>query len=174
MYKPLPDTLTISNEKAFEIEESTREQASNERWHAERKHRLTASTFHQLVKRKKITEKYIASLLKPESFTSASTSYGKANEDTARKLFVQKHGKHVHDCGLCVNPKFPFLGATPDEKVCDSGECGILEIKCPYSARDMTIEEATRMCPKFCLRNAGDSLSWTKRTLTTTKYRDNL
>ena len=171
MYKPLPDTLTISDEKAFEIEESTREQASNERWHVERKHRLTASRFYYLVTRtitrKKITEKYIASFMKPTSIekhiaslmkpTSALRSYGKLNQDTARKLFVQKHGKCVHDCGFCVNPEFPFLGATPDGKVCDSGECGILEIKCPYPARDMTFEEATQRFPEFCLINAGDS-----------------
>ena len=154
MYKPLPDTLTISDEKAFEIEESTREQASNKRWHVERKHRLTASRFYNLVTRKKITEKFIASYMK---LKSASRSYGMLNHDTARKLFVQKHGKCVHDCGLCVNPEFPFLGATPDGKVCDSGECGILKIKCPYPARDMTIEEATRRLPEFCLINAGDS-----------------
>lgn len=33
------------------------------------------------------------------------------------------------------NPAFPFLGG-------DEGTSGIIEIKCPYTARDMTIDES--------------------------------
>ena len=41
-----------------------------------------------------------------------------------------------------MNPVFPCNGATPDGKVCDNGTSGLLEIKCPYSVRDLTVAEA--------------------------------
>jgi hypothetical protein len=64
--------------------------------------------------------------------------------------------KHLHDCGLVVNPSFCFLGATPDGKVCSDSETGIIEIKCLYFARDMKIKEAI-LTPNFCLMKVGDN-----------------
>ena len=67
-------------------------------------------------------------------------------------LSIQKKTEnHVHDCGLIVNSFFPYLGATPDGKVCDKGETGLIEVKCPYTARDCTIDEACES-NKFCLK----------------------
>ena len=84
----------------------------------------------------------MSSVLKPKPFTSASTSYDISNEKVALNMYRKKTGNHVHDCGLLVNPLFPFLGATPDGKVCEEGESGILEIKCPFSIRDWNITNA--------------------------------
>ena len=64
--------------------------------------------------------------------------------------------KHLHDCGLVVNPSFSYLSVTPDGKVCSDSETGIIEIKCPYFARDMKIEEAI-LTPNFCLMKVGDN-----------------
>ena len=57
-------------------------------------------------------------------FRTASTEYG------------LRHA-HIHDCGLVVSNAFPFIAASPDGKVCENGECGLLEIKCSFLARDM-------------------------------------
>lgn len=149
-FKPIPDSLKINMNKSIEIQESTKEQSNCQRWHEERKHRLTASKFSEILKRKSITSKYVHTILNPKPFKSTSTSYGISNEKKARQLFIKKKGLHVHDCGLCVNPEYPYLGATPDGIVCDDGKCGIIEIKCPYSARDMNIEESLSL-PGFCL-----------------------
>lgn len=48
----------------------------------------------------------------------------------------------MHDCGLCVNPGYPYLGASPDSIVFDEGNCGIIKIKCSFTVRDMGIEES--------------------------------
>jgi len=50
----------------------------------------------------------------------------------------------VHKCGLVVNPSLPWLGASPDGMVKDPAEqsFGLLEIKCPYTYRLSTVEEA--------------------------------
>ena len=45
---------------------------------------------------------------------------------------------HIHDCGFVLKNAFPFLGATPDRKLCHNGQLGLIKIKCPFSARDNT------------------------------------
>ncbi|XP_076084541.1 uncharacterized protein LOC143055291 [Mytilus galloprovincialis] len=144
-YNTLIDT--ISNDEVNIIEEQTREQAQCEKWFKEREKRITASNFHRIVKRKAaINDTFILSIMKPKPFTSKATSY----EIKARNSYVQTSGHHVHDCGFVVNPRYPFIGATPDAKICDNGVTGIMEIKCPFSQRDNLITDAMQGAD-FCL-----------------------
>ncbi len=57
-------------------------------------------------------------------------------------------------CGLVVNGKFPWLGASPDFLVHDkhevSSQFGLVEVKCHFSKKDQTIKEYCKD-PKFCL-----------------------
>lgn len=69
---------------------------------------------------------------------------------------------HIHDCGLVVNPSFSYLAASPDGKICMNNETGVLEIKCPYSARDLTILDAVQSIPNFCLKLVDGSLALPK------------
>ena len=49
------------------------------------------------------------------------------------------------DCGLHVNQKWPFLGASPDEQVfCECCGKGLCEIKCPYKYKDTTLGIAAK------------------------------
>jgi len=70
----------------------------------------------------------------------------------ARKMQKQSHKNFtVYDCGLVVNPSQPYLGTNPDGKVFDPlspSAFGLLEIKCPYTWRNNSIEEA-RQDPNF-------------------------
>ncbi|KAJ8309948.1 hypothetical protein KUTeg_011813 [Tegillarca granosa] len=77
-----------------------------------------------------------------QEFVCYATTYGKANKKVAKQIYIKKTGNHALDIGLIINPKLPYLGAIQDGNVCDKGECGILEITCPYSARDKTFKEA--------------------------------
>lgn len=45
--------------------------------------------------------------------------------------------------------------------MCDDGNCGIIEIKCPYTARDMSIEESLSF-PGFCLEEKDGKISFEK------------
>ena len=57
----------------------------------------------------------------------------------------QVPGVTVFDAGLSVHPSFPYLGASPDGKVFDpstDSKYGLLEIKCPFSKRGETLEQA--------------------------------
>ena len=49
----------------------------------------------------------------------------------------------ITDSGLVINPKFPHLGASPDDLIaCDCCGLGCLEIKCPYCNKDSLPESA--------------------------------
>lgn len=127
-----------------DVEKSTREQANCLNWHNLRKNRVTASNFGKIMYRKsEPTEKFIKNFCQPASFFSNATHYGKCNESKAKASYLQQNrGVHCHECGFVVNKNFAFLGATPDGVVCDEGKTGIMEIKCPYSARNMTVKDA--------------------------------
>ena len=71
-------------------------------------------------------------------------------------MSANNNNLHVHDCGLVVNPAYSFLAATPDGKVCDGGTTGVLEIKCPYGARNMTVAEAVDKIPNFFMATFGN------------------
>ena len=49
----------------------------------------------------------------------------------------------VKTCGFMISPIWPWLGCSPDGIIFESDiPVGRLEIKCPYSKRDMKLEEA--------------------------------
>ena len=136
--------VEISRADAVQLEVNTRQQSHCSLWKEERKKRITASNFGRFMIRKlPVTQKFVDSIKNQKDFCSSATSYGSASEKVAKIVYRKKTGNHVHECGFVVNPAFPFIGASPDGKVCDSTshESGILEIKCPFSIRDMTIEE---------------------------------
>ena len=54
----------------------------------------------------------------------------------------------VFDCGLCVQPFLPYLGASPDGKVYDPAALndnfyGLLEIKCPISKKKFNFRRSS-------------------------------
>ena len=63
--------------------------------------------------------------------------------------------------GFLINPLYSFLGASPDGAVNDPSNIDIpfelVEIKCPYSARNLTSIEAVPT-PGFCcmINDLGD------------------
>lgn len=146
----------MSKEEAATIESSTRGQVSSGKWYEERKRRITASNFGIIMTRQKaVNDSFLRNTFCTKTINSKSTSYGQANEKNAKRLYINKTKRHLHVVGLVINPMFPFLGATPDASVCDDGETGIMEVKCPYSARDMTIPEAVRDIKDFFLTADG-------------------
>jgi len=82
-----------------------------------------------------------------------SLEYGKRNEQKAKEKYLNKYqSRHLHKSGLVVNNEFSFLGASPNGHVCDGGQSGLIEIKCPYTARNTTVDEACQSIPSFYLK----------------------
>lgn len=157
-YNCLLPEYAVTQPKA--LEKATRDQYRSPEWIRHRANRITASKMHKLVKRKKAPIiAMLKSLFYSKPFSTTATDYGLSREKIAKEKYATLKyatNSHIHDCGLIINNSFPFLAATPDAKVCEGNECGILEIKCPYIARDMTIEKDCSTLDRFLLCKEND------------------
>lgn len=81
-----------------------------------KKHRLTASNFGKIIKRKPFTpcHNIVKSCLGKSFFFSESCEYGIAKENVAIQLFEQAANVKVEKCGLFISEEYGFLGASPD------------------------------------------------------------
>ena len=59
----------------------------------------------------------------------------------------------VGTAGFMISPLHPFIGASPDGYVSCSC-CGsvVIEIKCPFSVKDCSVNEAANSVAHFCLK----------------------
>lgn len=67
-----------------------------------------------------------------------SLDYGREDELVAKKELENISNKPIRDCGIFIDAEHFFLGATPDGLLDNDG---LVEIKCPYSASNMTPNE---------------------------------
>ena len=159
------EAIKITNEQCELIERSTQQQSESELWFDYRAFRITASKFKDAVE--KVNDNMV--IKNPDKcrtfiskvcgyypkFSSKATEWGISNEPIARsiyfKTFKSKHKDFtVREGGLFINPVSPILGASPDGLVnCSCHDPGILEIKCPWSARDLTIKEFAESKNRF-------------------------
>ena len=58
----------------------------------------------------------------------------------------------IRPAGFKISTLHPFIGASPDGYVsCSCCGTGVIEIKCPFSAKDLSISEAVQSVGHFCL-----------------------
>ena len=126
------------------LEITRRQQANAKEWYEARKNRPTASNFGKVIHRKSAPSvQFLNNVFKIKDIYAPSLDYGKRHESVAKGKYLEKNREnHVHGCGFVVNKSFSFLGATPDGNLCDHGKSGIVEIKCPFSARNMKVDVA--------------------------------
>jgi len=74
--------------------------------------------------------------------------YGSENEQTAIQCFEEKTGLKVEPCGLFIHEIYGFLGASPDGVIDNDF---IVEVKCPKSAKNLTVSEASQKIKNFCI-----------------------
>ncbi|XP_027140364.1 uncharacterized protein LOC113746909 isoform X3 [Larimichthys crocea] len=142
------DELTTAQVGA--IERATRGQSSSKTWFRQRAGRITASNRRRVLhtNAEKPAKALIKAICYPEAhrFSTAATTYlqghqwfsecyGNKHEGQARRAYermmTQEHeGFSCMDSGLWVNPKWPYMGASPDGMVaCNCHGNGICEIK---------------------------------------------
>lgn len=154
------EAVNISTHEQQQIEVSTRGQYENEKWHVERKKRLSSTKFYDICRKHKDGFRYdnvVRSILYPKVLLLPELGYGSTHECDAVAKYKEAHpGAKVKECGLIVSLELPFLCASPDRLV---DEDGVLEAKCPYTAANYaTLEETSRhhnigvkVCKKGCL-----------------------
>ena len=137
------EVARITFEAVQAIEDRTRGQSADKTWHKERSKRLTASNFGRIHHATQRTDnnKLAYSLLQSVDLDHvAAIRHGKQHEQVAKRKFEANTGIMVNPVGLCVDLESPYLAASPDGLI---GEDTVVEIKCPYSAKDKIISPAT-------------------------------
>jgi len=139
--------MNLTMDEAHVLEQTTRQQSKSAKWRKSRVGRVTASRFGDVLLRKSPpSESFVDSFFDTSKYSTipAPINHGLQNEIKAQNAYSSITGFVVHTCGLVVNPSFPWLGASPDGLVKDPLlECfGLLEIKCPFTHRFCSVEEA--------------------------------
>lgn len=147
-------SLQYSHEQVTQVEVTTRAQRLCSRWQQERQFRITASKFGTVVKRRRNHNNLAKQMLYSQvsSGTVSALLWGQQHEADALASYKTKL-----DCGLTLNEagifisECGFLGASPDGVVTDHLECSVclVEVKCPYKARNKSVEEMYDD-PSFC------------------------
>ncbi|KAJ8977263.1 hypothetical protein NQ317_003964 [Molorchus minor] len=140
--------LKISIEACKEIEVETDKQASSRAWFNYRAGRITASRFKAVCR---------------TNIKTKATIYGCEHEKEALNnysdMMKESHNNFGADpVGLCISPQYPHFGASPDGLIsCDCCGLGCVEIKCPYCAKDLDVED-TEVLKKVGLENLDEEI----------------
>jgi len=116
----------------------TQGQHESEKWHSERKLRITASIFKEVCHHRATTSctAFVKRKLSGCSINTPAICYGKKHEMVAIVSYVKHqnmNGKivQVESCGLFVDNSMPWLAASPDAIVSDFSEpIRCLELMC--------------------------------------------
>ncbi|XP_055954502.1 uncharacterized protein LOC126811236 [Patella vulgata] len=132
----------ISKAEIYEIEQQTKYQSACDRWTAERRKRITSSNFGNICKAtiKRDIDMLLRGLLHPVNLKTKQTMYGRQYESVAVESFETLTNTKTKSCGLFVSETHPMLAASPDRVIDDET---LVEVKCPYSARNYLISEQT-------------------------------
>ena len=142
--------LNLTESERSSVEQQTREQADDQSgmWYEYRRSRLTASNFGVIAKRRSTTSSapLVKQLLYSKHRCTPAIRWGQEHEEDARQSYKNNSTTlTVTKSGLADNG---WLGCSPDDLVMDtssSDQLGIVEYKCPHSAKGMTMEEASKL-----------------------------
>lgn len=131
------------------IEEATRGQRNNPQWMVERTKRLTASNFGEICRatERKDLKKLAARLLSPSHATGPAINHGIQYEPVAVKWYETSQKVVTFEAGIFIDKEMPFIAASPDRVI---NENLILEVKCPYLARNKNIIPETVPYLEIC------------------------
>lgn len=140
--KEFLENLHKTPEELATLERATVAQRESGEWLEYRRKILTASNFGKICNMRPTTscQNVVKNLLYSE-FDNAALRYGRENEILAKIQLEKEQDIKISECGLFIDAEFPFLGATPDGLI---DKDGIVEIKCPSSAAEITPEEAIK------------------------------
>lgn len=136
-------------EERSRIEECTREQSLEKEWYHVRLKRITGSKCGRIICQCKKTVSLLQQCLYPKPLVPlpAPIAWGRHYEAVAIRKYVSymKDSVSVEKCGFIIHPDKGWIGASPDGRVRylhGNYEEGILEVKCPFSKREVTPRKA--------------------------------
>ena len=159
------------------MEQKTKQQSKCPLWYELRKCRITSSNFGTVAKRKNAFKSLAKQLTCNKQLSHVpSLKWGVDHEGAAHQQYELQHKSHqVIHSGLWIDIERGWLASSPDGLIYNQNELvGILEIKCPYSARDMTPVKAAEKLPSFFCEVVNGNLSLKKITTTISKCKASL
>lgn len=104
--------------------------------------RITASKFGEICKatNKKDFKSLARSMTTYSNVRSAPLLHGSKYETSAINKYESMTGNKARKCGLFISQIHPMIAASPDGIVNDNI---LIEVKCPYAARDKPISHVT-------------------------------
>ena len=92
------ESQCISEAKAREIEQDTRDQRLSSLWFSARCYRITASNFGRVLSLRRETppDSLVMHILQPKHFSTLATQYGIDNEQLALEKYVSHQNTHGH------------------------------------------------------------------------------
>ena len=155
----LKSKVAVDLDTVKKISYLTSGQRSNPSWHLVRKGRLTASNFGCVLNAKRTTPSLIKRLLGEYDISRVkAVAWGVTNEEEAIKAFEEKTKLQVIETGVWLDES-GVLGASPDGLV---GEDHVVEVKCPYTHRNQTLDESLKH-KTFCLKQVDNGKYELKR-----------
>lgn len=140
--------VSVSKEDVLRIAVETATQNSKE-WQLQRSVRITASSCYGLYTYSKNEspdwERKIQQYIKPKTLLTKEMRYGKQFEENAFLCYSRKRNPLIQKTGFVIQYDEPWIGGSPDGIDTLSGL--ILEIKCPFSGKENSIEWIIENCP---------------------------
>ena len=147
--KLVENSVLITVDKAKKICLSTMKQSQD----PERSKRITSSVFGKVINRRKsvhpmsLVKSITGKTMPNTSRMLASLKWGLDKKKNAHEKYLgclgKKENVEIKNIGLVVSPRWPLLGCSPDGIVLENGvPIGCIEIKWPYSKRDMMHADA--------------------------------
>lgn len=151
-------TIMVTTKEADYLEKSTRNQGNSYVWLEHRRGLITASHFHSVLHY--AGKRYRSTILdKIMQYSSPNPDIpalklGRAHEADYVNFISDHEDVTVRKCGLLINPRYPYLGASPDGMVsCSCCGDGLIEIKCPFKYKDVFPTEDKAVDDKnYCLK----------------------
>ena len=102
---------------------------------------------------------FMNSIFEQEIVNAPSLDYGKKHEAEAKANFLSLNQVSTSAWVWSDGEQWvSIFGGSPDGILCDSGKVGIVEIKCPYAARNWTIEETCDRVKDFSLSKVNNTI----------------
>lgn len=168
-FEKFVDMIKPSSDQRNLVEKKTRKQGSCKRWQEERHLRLTASNFGRVILRRSNYEKLAEEILYSKlPNTIPSLEWGRMHENDAFTAYLENYfhpsgnQDKIRKAGFYIGDP-SFIGASPDGIIEREGSIHkIIEIKCPFSFRNSSVEEACTKNEFYCTME--DDLLHLKRT----------
>jgi putative phage-type endonuclease len=113
-------------------------------WKKYRSYMMTSSNFGKICKARSdhAHSNIVKNMLHSQEKISKlpAIMYGKDHEDEARRQLGLQENISIEKCGLFIDEKIEYLGASPDGIVLEQD--AIVEIKCPKSCAEMNVDVA--------------------------------